>query len=161
MTRSSYMCAETCANACASGARACAHTRADRQTCACARLSMHLSCLPCLTFIGVVYTPCGGEVLHACLNMSRTKRPMYHHVAPHRRCRLFVHASRETPDVTPCRTSPPQGVTRIPQRRTRMFGHVFTVCIRTENQNQALTKQPPPAAVNGPSQPGASEAPRP
>ena len=46
-------------------------------------------------------TPCGGEVLHVCLQMSRTKCPIEHHVAPHRRCRLFVHVSRETADVTP------------------------------------------------------------
>ena len=31
---------------------------------------------------------------------NRTKRPMQHHVAPHRRCRSFLHVSRETPDVT-------------------------------------------------------------
>ena len=28
-------------------------------------------------------------------NLSRTKRPMQHHVAPHRRCRFFVHVPRE------------------------------------------------------------------
>ena len=42
--------------------------------------------------------------------MSRTKRPMQHHVAPHRRCRVFAHVSREPHDVAPCRTSPPRGV---------------------------------------------------
>ena len=36
-------------------------------------------------------------------NLSRTKRPMQHHVAPHRRCRFF----RTCPT---CRTSPLQGV---------------------------------------------------
>ena len=55
-------------------------------------------------------TPCWGEVLHSCLKMSRTKCPMQHHVAPHRRCRLSVHVSHATLDVTPCHTSPPQGV---------------------------------------------------
>ena len=35
---------------------------------------------------------------------------MRHHVAHHCRCRCFVHVSRETPDVTPCHTSSPQGV---------------------------------------------------
>ena len=55
-------------------------------------------------------TPCGGEVLHVCFKMSRAKHPMQHHVSPHRRCRCFVHVSREAPDVRPCHTSPPQGV---------------------------------------------------
>ena len=35
---------------------------------------------------------------------------MLHHVAPHRRCRLFIHVSCETHDVTPCHTSSLQGV---------------------------------------------------
>ena len=47
------------------------------------------------------------------VKMSRTKRPMWHHVTPHLRC-LFVHVSRETPDVTPCHTSPPRGVAPKP-----------------------------------------------
>ena len=55
-------------------------------------------------------TPCGGEVLHVCLKMSRAKRLILHHVAPHRRCRYFAHVSRERPDATPCHTPPPQGV---------------------------------------------------
>ena len=39
---------------------------------------------------------------------------MQHHVASHGRCHLFVHISRETPDVTPCHTSPPQvGLLRV------------------------------------------------
>ena len=54
-------------------------------------------------------------MLHFMCWMSRKKRPIQHHVAPHRRCRLFVHVSCETPDATPCHTSPPQGVhTEVP-----------------------------------------------
>ena len=34
-------------------------------------------------------TPCGGEVLHVCSKMSRTKHPMQHHVAPDRRFRCL------------------------------------------------------------------------
>ena len=34
-------------------------------------------------------------IIITCLKMSRTKRPMQHHVAPHRRCRFFVHVPRE------------------------------------------------------------------
>jgi hypothetical protein len=44
---------------------------------------------------------CGGEVPHPHSSTSRTKYPMQHHVALHRRCQLFLHVSRETPDATP------------------------------------------------------------
>ena len=37
----------------------------------------------------IIRIPCGGEVLHVCSKVSRTKPPMQHHVAPHRRCRFF------------------------------------------------------------------------
>ena len=51
-------------------------------------------------------------MLHVCLKMSRTKHPMSHHVAPRCRCCFVLGVSRETPDATPCHTSPPQGVER-------------------------------------------------
>jgi hypothetical protein len=54
-------------------------------------------------------TPRGGEGLHFAIWMSRAKRPMRHHVTPRRRSPLFVHVSREGPDVTPCRASPLTG----------------------------------------------------
>ena len=55
-------------------------------------------------------SPCGRDVLHFMFQMSRTKRPMQHHSRTSSPTPSFVNLSRETPDVTPCRASPPQGV---------------------------------------------------
>ena len=79
-------------------------------------------------------------MLHFMFGMSRTERPMEHHVAPHRRCRFFVHVWRETPDVTPCHTSPPQGVTPFPQSlllRTAQDSARQTCCTQLCSQRLA------------------------
>ena len=59
-------------------------------------------------------TPCEGEVLHTC----------------------FKDASRETPDVTPCRTSPPLPIFRTclaRNARCNIYHDIYQMVLNIEN----------------------------
>ena len=96
-------------------------------------------------------TPCGGEVLHVRLTISRTRTP---DATPYRTSPPLpdfrtLHVSRETPDVVRCRTSPPLGVRYSFVLRTRTsrryvaIGMLRCVCCSKEHitQHQLTNKQ--------------------